>query len=67
MGYPVCEGHQQDQNYLAYLDGTFKKLQDAQVKAGIIKSYKVLRTLDDDQQTWKAIRDLTVPTPNASR
>jgi hypothetical protein len=44
--------YQQDQNYLAYLDGTFKKLQDAQVKAGIIKSYKVLRTLDDDQATW---------------
>ena len=44
--------YQQDQNYLAYLDGTFKKLQDAQVKAGIIRSYKVLRTLDDDQQTW---------------
>ncbi|MBI4503546.1 MAG: hypothetical protein HY700_20590 [Gemmatimonadetes bacterium] len=42
----------QDQNYLAYLDGTFKKSQDAQVKAGIIKSYKVLRTFDDHDQSW---------------
>jgi hypothetical protein len=37
-----------DQAYLAYLDGEFKKESDAQVKAGYMKSYKVLRTLDDD-------------------
>jgi hypothetical protein len=42
----------QDQNYLAYLDGTFKRSQDAQVKAGVIKSYRVLRTLDDPDGSW---------------
>ena len=36
-----------DQMYLQYLDGQFKKLQDAQVKAGFMKSYKILRTMDD--------------------
>ena len=36
-----------DQMYLQYLDGQFKKSEDAQVKAGLEKSYKILRTLDD--------------------
>jgi hypothetical protein len=37
-----------DQMYMQYLDGSFKKSEDAQVKAGFQKSYKILRTLDDD-------------------
>jgi len=37
-----------DQTYLQYLDTQFKKSEDAQVKAGFQKSYKILRTLDDD-------------------
>jgi hypothetical protein len=36
-----------DQMYLQYLDGQFKKGEDAQVKAGFMKSYKILRTMDD--------------------
>jgi len=32
---------------MEYLDGRFKKGEDAQVKAGFQKSYKILRTLDD--------------------
>jgi len=36
-----------DQTYLEYLDGQFKKGEDAQIKAGFQKSYKILRTLDD--------------------
>lgn len=36
-----------DQMYLQYLDGQFKKAEDAQVKAGFEKSYKILRTMDD--------------------
>lgn len=36
-----------DQNYLAYLDGQFKNGEEAQIKAGFEKSYKVLRTMDD--------------------
>ena len=36
-----------DQMYLQYLDGQFKKTEDAQVKAGFEKSYKILRTMDD--------------------
>ena len=36
-----------DQTYLEYLDGQFKKGEDAQVKAGFQKSYKILRTMDD--------------------
>lgn len=36
-----------DQMYLQYLDGQFKKSEDAQVKAGLEKSYKILRTMDD--------------------
>src|SRR5690242_6642034 len=36
-----------DQSYLQYLGGQFKKAEDAQVKAGFEKSYKILRTMDD--------------------
>ena len=36
-----------DQTYLEYLDGQFKKGEDAQIKAGFQKSYKILRTMDD--------------------
>jgi len=36
-----------DQSYLQYLDGQFKKAEDAQIKAGFQKSYKILRTMDD--------------------
>ena len=43
-----------DQAYLAYLDGQFKKESEAQVKAGYMKSYKVLRTLDDDS-SWNLL------------
>jgi hypothetical protein len=37
-----------DPAYLGYLDSQFKKESDAQVNAGYMKSYKILRTLDDD-------------------
>ena len=43
-----------DQAYIAYLDTEFKKEQDAQVKAGYMKSYKILRTLDDDS-SWNVL------------
>ena len=36
-----------DQSYLQYLDGQFKKAEEAQIKAGFQKSYKILRTMDD--------------------
>ena len=36
-----------DQIYLQYLDGQFKKGEEAQIKAGFQKSYKILRTMDD--------------------
>ena len=36
-----------DQSYLEYLDGQFKKGEEAQIKAGLQKSYKILRTMDD--------------------
>src|SRR4051795_2887847 len=36
-----------DQMYMQYLDGQFKKSEEAQIKAGFQKSYKILRTLDD--------------------
>ena len=43
-----------DQAYLGYLDTEFKKESDAQVKAGYMKSYKILRTLDDDS-SWNLL------------
>ena len=36
-----------DQSYLQYLSGQFKKAEEAQIKAGFEKSYKILRTMDD--------------------
>jgi len=36
-----------DQMYLQYLDGQFKTSEEAQIKAGFQKSYKILRTMDD--------------------
>jgi len=36
-----------DQMYMQYLDSQFKKGEDATVKAGFQKSYKILRTMDD--------------------
>jgi hypothetical protein len=36
-----------DQTYLEYLDGQFKRGEEAQIKAGFQKSYKILRTMDD--------------------
>lgn len=35
-----------DQAYMEYLSTQFKKAEDAQIKAGVQKSYKVLRTVD---------------------
>jgi hypothetical protein len=43
-----------DQMYMEYLDGPFKKSEDAQVKAGFEKSYKILRTMDDSG-TWNLL------------
>ena len=43
-----------DQKYLQYLDTSFKKSEDAQVKAGFQKSYKILRTLDDSGE-WNLL------------
>jgi len=43
-----------DQLYMEFLDGQFKKSEDAQVKAGLEKSYKVLRTLDDGN-SWNLL------------
>jgi hypothetical protein len=36
-----------DQTYLQYLQGQFKKAEEAQIQAGFQKSYKILRTMDD--------------------
>ena len=44
-----------DQAYLEYLDGMFKKASDAQVKGGFMKSYKILRTMDDDANGWNLL------------
>jgi len=44
-----------DPAYLQYLDGQFKQGQDAQVKAGYMKSYRILRTLDDDSNSWNLL------------
>jgi len=44
-----------DPAYLQYLDGQFKKESDTQVKAGYMKSYKILRTLDDDESSWNML------------
>jgi hypothetical protein len=36
-----------DQAYMEWLGGQFKKGEEAQIKAGFEKSYKILRTMDD--------------------
>ena len=44
-----------DQAYYQYLDTSFKKESDGQVQAGFMKSYKILRTLDDNGASWNMI------------
>jgi hypothetical protein len=44
-----------DQMYLQYLDTSFKKSEDAQVKAGFQKSYKILFRTLDDSGTWNML------------
>ena len=44
-----------DPAYLQYLDGAFKKDSDAAVKAKYMKSYKILRSIDDDQSSWNML------------
>ena len=44
-----------DQAYFQYLDTSFKKESDAQVQAGFMKSYKILRTLDDNGASWNML------------
>jgi hypothetical protein len=44
-----------DPAYLQFLDGEFKKEADAEVKAKYMKSYKVLRTFDDDSSSWNML------------
>ena len=43
-----------DPAYLQYLDGQFKKDSDASVKAKYMKSYKILRAIDDDT-SWNML------------
>ena len=43
-----------DAAYLQYLDGQFKKDSDAAVKAKFMKSYKILRAIDDDS-SWNML------------
>jgi hypothetical protein len=44
-----------DPAYLQYLDGTLKKDSDAAVKAKYMKSYKILRAIDDDETSWNML------------
>jgi hypothetical protein len=44
-----------DPAYFQYLDGQFKKESDVQVKAGYMKSYKILRTMDDVESSWNML------------
>src|ERR1700687_1329838 len=44
-----------DPAYLQYLDGTLKKDSDAAVKAKYMKSYKILRAIDDDDTSWNML------------
>ena len=43
-----------DQMYMQHLGTNFKKAEDAQVKAGFQKSYKILRTMDDGGE-WNVL------------
>ena len=44
-----------DPAYLQYLDGAFKKDSDAAVEAKYMKSYKILRSIDDDESSWNLL------------
>ena len=44
-----------DQAYHAYLDGQFKANEEAMIKAGYEKSYKILETMDDDSGSWNLL------------
>jgi hypothetical protein len=44
-----------DPAYLQYLDGPFKKESDALVKAGYMRSYKILQSMDDDASSWNLL------------
>jgi hypothetical protein len=44
-----------DPAYFQYLDGAFKKDSDAAVKSKYMKSYKILRAIDDDETSWNMI------------
>jgi len=44
-----------DPAYLQYLDGAFKKDSDAAVKAKYMKSYKILRSIDNDESSWNML------------
>jgi hypothetical protein len=44
-----------DPAYLQYLDTQLKKDSEAQIKAGYMKSYKILRTIDDDETSWNLL------------
>jgi hypothetical protein len=44
-----------DPAYLQYLDTQLKKDSEAQIKAGYMKSYKLLRAVDDDETSWNLL------------
>lgn len=44
-----------DPAYLQHLDGDYKKEMDAAVKAKLMKSYRVLRTLGDVENSWNML------------
>ena len=44
-----------DPAYLGYLDTSLKKDSEAQIKSGYMKSYKILRTMDDDESSWNLL------------
>jgi hypothetical protein len=44
-----------DPAYLQFLDTDFKKEMDTMVKANFMKSYKVLRSMDDDDRSWNVL------------
>jgi hypothetical protein len=44
-----------DPAYLQYLDTQLKKECEAEIKAKFMKSYKILRTIDDDVTSWNML------------
>ncbi len=44
-----------DPAYLQYLDTQLKKDSEAQIKAGYMKSYKILRAVDEDATSWNLL------------